>query len=297
MRMFRCQPNSRTTGQQGRRMRNTRSMATQRRQHVGRQRPQFQANRSVNTRLDTPLFPDSVPAKGCLNGTHPHTISQLPNSYEANIPPTNVWIQITGIHPCELITMPESTTAPFSPNLLTLDENSPHPKIRLNRLKSTLSAIALAEPVTFPISRAITDNTGRTMQGTIISKTDTGIKFRRTSDGLEFMVPLEKLTENDRAYIAEAKNAPVSKTDAFSATSSITLQVQVEKRQSPEGGKEYLESIATPVFVRGQDMNDSPALVSSSTTPFRNPTRSHSIGLQRYGRTENSSVRAITAIV
>lgn len=139
-------------------------------------------------------------------------------------------------------------------------------KYALIALNLPLSAIALAEPVTFPISRAITDNTGRTMQGTIISKTDTGIKFRRTSDGLEFMVPLEKLTENDRAYIAEAKNAPVSKTDALSATSSITLQVQVEKRQSPEGGKEYLESIATPVFVRGQDMNDSPALVRISRT-------------------------------
>lgn len=55
---------------------------------------------------------------------------------------------------------------------------------------------------TMPANRTITDTQGRSMDGTIVSKSETSIKFRRTSDNKEFEIKLDTLSETDRAFIA-----------------------------------------------------------------------------------------------
>jgi hypothetical protein len=55
---------------------------------------------------------------------------------------------------------------------------------------------------TLPANRTITDTQGRSMDGTIVSKSDTAIKFRRATDNREFEIQLDTLSETDRTFIA-----------------------------------------------------------------------------------------------
>ena len=110
-----------------------------------------------------------------------------------------------------------------------------------------------------PAEREITDTTGRKLAGTILSKTDTNIRFRRAPDGKEFDLSISKLSDEDRKFIASVRNP-----QALAAKSSIKLEVKTEKIQitNAAGTKtDALDTTATPVFVRGTDMGDGPALV------------------------------------
>jgi hypothetical protein len=55
---------------------------------------------------------------------------------------------------------------------------------------------------TMPATRTITDTKGRSMDGTIVSKTEDAIKFRRATDNREFDIQLDTLSEADRTFIA-----------------------------------------------------------------------------------------------
>ena len=65
--------------------------------------------------------------------------------------------------------------------------------------------------VTLPAAHTITDTSGRKLEGTILSKTETSIKFRRVSDGKEFDLPLDKLSAEDKAFVAAIPNKPAKK--------------------------------------------------------------------------------------
>ena len=69
---------------------------------------------------------------------------------------------------------------------------------------SALGHLALAQAPDMedylPVEHAITDITGRKIAVTILSKTDTTLKFRRTSDGREFDIPIDKLSPADQKF-------------------------------------------------------------------------------------------------
>ena len=112
---------------------------------------------------------------------------------------------------------------------------------------------------TFPADRAITDSQGRKMEVTLQSKTATSIKFVRKADGKEFDLPLEKLSVEDRTFIATLTNPP-----ALAAKTSIKLDVKTTKSEIGHAGGQKeagLITTATPAFAKGADMSDGPALV------------------------------------
>ena len=111
----------------------------------------------------------------------------------------------------------------------------------------------------FPADRSITDSQGRKMEGTLQSKTATSIKLVRKADGKEFDLPLEKLSIEDRTFIATLTNPP-----ALAAKTSIKLDVKTGKAQMQRAGGQKFDGLittATPVFEKGADMSDGPALV------------------------------------
>jgi hypothetical protein len=111
----------------------------------------------------------------------------------------------------------------------------------------------------FPADRSITDSQGRKMEVTLQSKTATSVKFVRKADGQEFDLPLEKLSVEDRTFIATLTNPP-----ALAAKTSIKLDVKTTKREiGIAGGQKEagLITTATPAFEKGADMSDGPALV------------------------------------
>jgi len=55
-----------------------------------------------------------------------------------------------------------------------------------------------------PAPRTLTDTTGRKLEGIILSKDATSIKFRRP-DGKEFDLPLANLSKADRAFVSNAE--------------------------------------------------------------------------------------------
>ena len=74
----------------------------------------------------------------------------------------------------------------------------------------SLPALAIAEdtsPIT-PTARTITDTSGRKIAVTIVEKSATAIKAKRTSDGKEFTVELVKLSADDQAFVGALKPAP-----------------------------------------------------------------------------------------
>ena len=64
-----------------------------------------------------------------------------------------------------------------------------------------------------PMQRVLTDSTGRKLDATILEKTPTAIKCRRTSDGMEFTLDLAKLSAADQKFLADLgkpKTAPAT---------------------------------------------------------------------------------------
>lgn len=58
--------------------------------------------------------------------------------------------------------------------------------------------------LTLPAERTLTDTQGRAMQVTVLSKSADGIKVRRT-DGKEFEIALDQLSEADRIFVANSQ--------------------------------------------------------------------------------------------
>jgi hypothetical protein len=56
--------------------------------------------------------------------------------------------------------------------------------------------------VTMPVTRTITDTKGRTIEGTILGKSDTEITFQRKGDTKQFEIKLETLSPSDQEFIA-----------------------------------------------------------------------------------------------
>ncbi len=61
------------------------------------------------------------------------------------------------------------------------------------------STIALAEPAILPVQRTLTDSTGRKIEVTILSKTHTGMRIRRTSDSKELTYPCPRFPRMTRS--------------------------------------------------------------------------------------------------
>jgi hypothetical protein len=65
-------------------------------------------------------------------------------------------------------------------------------------------------PLNLPVARTLTSADGRTIDVTILSKSDTAIKAKK-ADGKEFEITLDKLSEADREFVAGLVDAPVKK--------------------------------------------------------------------------------------
>lgn len=68
-----------------------------------------------------------------------------------------------------------------------------------------LTAILAAEtPVSLPVERTITDSLDRKLSGTIIKKDESAITFRRKSDGKDFTIKRQNLSEEDQKLVTAA---------------------------------------------------------------------------------------------
>ena len=65
----------------------------------------------------------------------------------------------------------------------------------------TSDPAAAVTPATLPVAHTLTSKDGRTIDVTILSKSDTAIKAAR-ADGKEFEIALDKLSDADKAFIA-----------------------------------------------------------------------------------------------
>ena len=74
-----------------------------------------------------------------------------------------------------------------------------------------LPATSTVELQILPARHTLTSADGRQMAGTVLARTNTGIKFRRDADNKEFDIPLEKLSDPDRKFVATLE--PVSGAD------------------------------------------------------------------------------------
>ena len=59
-------------------------------------------------------------------------------------------------------------------------------------------------PAAKPIRRTLKAADGRTLDATLLSRTETAVKVRRQADGQEFVIPLEKLSVADRDFIRDS---------------------------------------------------------------------------------------------
>ena len=59
-----------------------------------------------------------------------------------------------------------------------------------------------------PIRRTLTAKDGRTVEADLLARTTDAVKIRRKADAAEFTVPLEKLSDADRAFIEKSALPP-----------------------------------------------------------------------------------------
>jgi len=127
-----------------------------------------------------------------------------------------------------------------------------HKSARLMKTRNVICALALTlvttlTAQTLPAGRTITDTQGRSMDGTILSKTDAAIKFRRASDGKEFEVPYDKLSVIDRISLG------ITPPDALdSQRFPYRIHAPLRKHGNPNGGTTTIEP-GEPVEMVAQD--------------------------------------------
>jgi hypothetical protein len=88
--------------------------------------------------------------------------------------------------------------------------------------------------VTLPAERTLTSADGRQMAGTVLAKTDAGIKFRRASDGRAIDIPLDKLSADDRSWVDKSKNKPVAKALLYKLAKEPDLTRLIDYMESKE---------------------------------------------------------------
>jgi hypothetical protein len=101
-------------------------------------------------------------------------------------------------------------------------------------------AIALTAQ-TMPVARTLTSADGRTIEVTILSKSDTAIKAKK-ADGKEFEIALDKLSDADKAFVAGLTSPPVKQLRVLLIGKDPTLQEKLKKAEFEiVGPSEYKE--------------------------------------------------------
>jgi len=75
--------------------------------------------------------------------------------------------------------------------------------------------VALSDPAPMPASsrgvrRTLTATDGRTVDAELLAKSEDAVKIRRAADAREFTIPLEKISEADRAFVRESELPPLA---------------------------------------------------------------------------------------
>jgi hypothetical protein len=73
---------------------------------------------------------------------------------------------------------------------------------RMRKSRGTTEGISKLK-TEFPITRTLTDNTGRPLEATIIGRGITSITVIRKSDGSRFDIPYDRLSAEDQAFVVK----------------------------------------------------------------------------------------------
>jgi hypothetical protein len=113
---------------------------------------------------------------------------------------------------------------------------------------------AATAPATIPIARTITDTKGRAMEGTVTSKSATGITFQRDSDKKIFEIKLDTLSTDDIAFIASlaepdplAALAPKKTSVLFMVQYGYKYPEYVERLNSLRQNSGFEVTLAMPI--------------------------------------------------
>lgn len=129
-----------------------------------------------------------------------------------------------------------------------------HQIVRFFQFLCLASALVLhanaIEPVkgnTLPAARTLKSADGRTIDVVIVSKSATAIKAKRT-DGKEFEIPLDKLSDADRAFVAGLGEAPVDK--SLEAKKLPTTHIPFQKSNPNDRASSFGLNYGYHAFIR-----------------------------------------------
>jgi hypothetical protein len=147
----------------------------------------------------------------------------------------------------------------------------------MKRLSISLTMLACAGmlAVSHAETRTFIDQTGRALQGELVSVTGTNVTIKRASDGQTFTVPSATFSRADQAYIAGkgggapmalaastakgAVTAPVASSGASTTPFRIELRVYPNKNDKAKGGyyDERIQRISYKIDLRnGEQQRD-----------------------------------------
>lgn len=108
-------------------------------------------------------------------------------------------------------------------------------------------------PLTLPTPRTLTSTDGRTIDVTILSKTDTAIRAAR-ADGKEFEIPLDKLSDADKAFVAGFNNRSLT-VFLYQRDSKITESMEKAGFKVTTAGGTRAESTSFMQKLTDEDLN------------------------------------------
>ena len=127
-------------------------------------------------------------------------------------------------------------------------------------------------------TRTFTSSDGKKLEAELVKATDKEATLKRKADGKEFVIPLDRLSEDDRKYIAASLAKPQDKEGPnFRAAREIDLSVEKGKTQKmkvPEGT--YLSKDGSLTLYPGDEVlvefsedGGKPSIVAAVTKPGR----------------------------
>jgi hypothetical protein len=122
-------------------------------------------------------------------------------------------------------------------------------------------------------TRTFTSSDGKKLEAELVKATDKEATLKRKGDGKEFVIPLDRLSEDDRKYIATHLAGQAANTRAAREIELSVAKGKTEKMKVPEGP--YLSADGTLTLYPGDEVHlefsadGKPSIVAEVTKPER----------------------------
>jgi len=122
------------------------------------------------------------------------------------------------------------------------------------------TALHAQQPAAAPTPHTFTSADGRKLTATIMEKTDTAVTIKRADDGLEFILPLDRLSAADQAFVKAWGTQPAATTPQPASPPKDEAQLALDDARKFAASGEYAKALERHEWFHANARKISPSM-------------------------------------